>query len=214
MSQGSRRHIRSIRSVDKKGFSRLRLRRPPGIEQIRTDNRLEQSSPSHAPFLGHISAIAACSRTHRTGMSHCPQPPLPLPRILCASQHSLCHIFCPSVVQACYTRLARPPADYFVWSSWTQCSYGARRDRLWLHRFSRTLSRFQARCESRCPTLLRRGRRQLTIDAAARIAKAGTQVIIPYRDEDEKRHLKVTGDLGQIVAMVRSPFRRFLFIIK
>ncbi|KAF9520846.1 hypothetical protein BS47DRAFT_1481181 [Hydnum rufescens UP504] len=28
-------------------------------------------------------------------------------------------------------------------------------------------------------------------------AKAGTQVIIPYREEDEKRHLKVTGDLGQ-----------------
>ena len=34
------------------------------------------------------------------------------------------------------------------------------------------------------------------------IAKAGTQVIIPYRDEDEKRFLKVTGDLGQIVSMV------------
>ena len=34
------------------------------------------------------------------------------------------------------------------------------------------------------------------------IAKAGTQVIIPYRDEDDKRHLKVTGDLGQIVSMV------------
>ncbi|KAI0669216.1 hypothetical protein C8Q78DRAFT_1042268 [Trametes maxima] len=35
----------------------------------------------------------------------------------------------------------------------------------------------------------------------AKLAKAGTQVIIPYRDEDEKRHLKVTGDLGQIVNM-------------
>jgi len=35
----------------------------------------------------------------------------------------------------------------------------------------------------------------------AKLAKAGTQVIIPYRDEDEKRHLKVTGDLGQIVPM-------------
>ena len=35
-------------------------------------------------------------------------------------------------------------------------------------------------------------------------AKAGTQVVIPYRDEDEKRHLKVTGDLGQIVPLVRS----------
>lgn len=38
-------------------------------------------------------------------------------------------------------------------------------------------------------------------------AKAGTQVIIPYRDEDEKRHLKVTGDLGQIVSMVRPVLR-------
>lgn len=34
------------------------------------------------------------------------------------------------------------------------------------------------------------------------VAKAGTQVIIPYRDEDEKRHLRVMGDLGQIVPMV------------
>ncbi len=34
-------------------------------------------------------------------------------------------------------------------------------------------------------------------------AKSGTQVIVPYRDEDEKRHLKVMGDLGQIVPMVR-----------
>ncbi|KAH9161153.1 NADH dehydrogenase [Lactarius sanguifluus] len=35
----------------------------------------------------------------------------------------------------------------------------------------------------------------------AKLAKAGTQVVIPYRDEDEKRHLKVTGDLGQIVSL-------------
>ena len=35
-------------------------------------------------------------------------------------------------------------------------------------------------------------------------AKSGTQVIVPYRDEDEKRHLKVMGDLGQIVPMVCS----------
>ncbi|KAI0322421.1 NADH dehydrogenase [Amylostereum chailletii] len=34
-----------------------------------------------------------------------------------------------------------------------------------------------------------------------KLAKAGTQVIVPYRDEDEKRHLKVMGDLGQIVPM-------------
>ncbi|KAF8311057.1 putative NADH2 dehydrogenase 40K chain [Clavulina sp. PMI_390] len=34
-----------------------------------------------------------------------------------------------------------------------------------------------------------------------KLAKAGTQVIIPYREEDEKRHLKVSGDLGQIVSL-------------
>lgn len=35
-----------------------------------------------------------------------------------------------------------------------------------------------------------------------RLAQKGTQVVVPYRDEDEKRHLKVMGDLGQIVPMV------------
>lgn len=35
----------------------------------------------------------------------------------------------------------------------------------------------------------------------AKLAKAGTQVIVPYRDEDTKRHLKVMGDLGQVVPM-------------
>ncbi|PWN40506.1 putative NADH2 dehydrogenase 40K chain [Ceraceosorus guamensis] len=34
-----------------------------------------------------------------------------------------------------------------------------------------------------------------------RLAQKGTQVIVPYRDEDEKRHLKVMGDLGQIVPL-------------
>lgn len=33
-------------------------------------------------------------------------------------------------------------------------------------------------------------------------ARMGTQVIVPYREEDEKRHLKPMGDLGQIVPMV------------
>ncbi|CAG8487698.1 17735_t:CDS:2 [Racocetra fulgida] len=33
------------------------------------------------------------------------------------------------------------------------------------------------------------------------VLKAGTQVIVPYRDEDSKRHLKVCGDLGQVVSM-------------
>ncbi|CAG8569558.1 5175_t:CDS:10 [Ambispora gerdemannii] len=35
----------------------------------------------------------------------------------------------------------------------------------------------------------------------AKLAKQGTQVVIPYRDEDEKRHLKVNGDLGQVVSI-------------
>lgn len=32
----------------------------------------------------------------------------------------------------------------------------------------------------------------------------GTQVIVPYRDEDEARLFKPMGDLGQIVRMVRK----------
>ncbi|KAG6336061.1 hypothetical protein ID866_3034 [Astraeus odoratus] len=35
----------------------------------------------------------------------------------------------------------------------------------------------------------------------SKLARMGTQVIVPYRDEDEKRHLKPMGDLGQIVSM-------------
>lgn len=38
-----------------------------------------------------------------------------------------------------------------------------------------------------------------------KLAKQGTQVVVPYRDADEQRHLKVMGDLGQIVALVRAP---------
>jgi len=34
-----------------------------------------------------------------------------------------------------------------------------------------------------------------------RLAQRGTQVVIPYRDEEEKRHLKVLGDLGQVVPL-------------
>lgn len=38
----------------------------------------------------------------------------------------------------------------------------------------------------------------------SKLAKMGTQVVVPYRDEDEKRHLKVVGDLGQVVPLVRG----------
>lgn len=32
-------------------------------------------------------------------------------------------------------------------------------------------------------------------------AKNGTQVIVPYRDENTKRHLRPMGDLGQIIPL-------------
>jgi NADH dehydrogenase (ubiquinone) 1 alpha subcomplex subunit 9 len=35
-------------------------------------------------------------------------------------------------------------------------------------------------------------------------ARQGCTVIIPYRDEMSKRHLKVTGDLGRVIFMVRD----------
>ncbi|MBW0502046.1 hypothetical protein O181_041761 [Austropuccinia psidii MF-1] len=34
-----------------------------------------------------------------------------------------------------------------------------------------------------------------------KLAKQGIQVVVPYRDEDSKRHLRVMGDLGQIVPL-------------
>ncbi|KAL1933025.1 hypothetical protein VTP01DRAFT_8703 [Rhizomucor pusillus] len=34
-----------------------------------------------------------------------------------------------------------------------------------------------------------------------KLARQGTQVVVAYRDPDEARHLKVTGDLGQIVPL-------------
>ncbi|TFK28025.1 NADH dehydrogenase [Coprinopsis marcescibilis] len=35
----------------------------------------------------------------------------------------------------------------------------------------------------------------------AKLGKVGTRIITPYRDEDEVRHLKLMGDLGQMVRM-------------
>ncbi|EIW80946.1 NAD(P)-binding protein [Coniophora puteana RWD-64-598 SS2] len=35
----------------------------------------------------------------------------------------------------------------------------------------------------------------------SKLARQGTQVVVPYREEDTKRHLKPMGDLGQIVSM-------------
>ena len=42
----------------------------------------------------------------------------------------------------------------------------------------------------------------------SKLGKAGTRVIVPYRDEDEKRPLRVMGDLGQIMPLewdMRNP---------
>lgn len=45
------------------------------------------------------------------------------------------------------------------------------------------------------------------------IARTGAQVVVPYRDEMEKRHLKVMGDLGQIVPMVNSILFIYLILL-
>lgn len=40
------------------------------------------------------------------------------------------------------------------------------------------------------------------------LAKQGTRVVVPYRDEDTKRHLRPMGDLGQIIPLeldIRNP---------
>ena len=34
------------------------------------------------------------------------------------------------------------------------------------------------------------------------IARQGCTVIVPYREEMAKRHLKVSGDLGRVIFMV------------
>ena len=44
----------------------------------------------------------------------------------------------------------------------------------------------------------------LTAHAETLLGKMGTQVIVPYREEDEARVFKPMGDLGQIVRMVSS----------
>jgi len=35
----------------------------------------------------------------------------------------------------------------------------------------------------------------------SKLAKSGSQVIVPYREQDEARHLKVMGDLGQVLPL-------------
>jgi hypothetical protein len=36
-----------------------------------------------------------------------------------------------------------------------------------------------------------------------KIARQGCTVVVPFREEMAKRHLKVTGDLGRVIFMVR-----------
>jgi NADH dehydrogenase (ubiquinone) 1 alpha subcomplex subunit 9 len=61
---------------------------------------------------------------------------------------------------------------------------------------SRKISRVQAWCALYLLDVLRKKGVY-----TQHVARMGTQIIIPYRDEDEKRHLKPMGDLGQIVPM-------------
>jgi hypothetical protein len=39
------------------------------------------------------------------------------------------------------------------------------------------------------------------------IARAGNTVVVPFREEMAKRHLKVTGDLGRVCFLVRSLYQ-------
>ena len=89
------------------------------------------------------------------------------------------------------TSLTKPPSQLLP--RW------AHRYRLRRHRPARPLHRQPARFD-RPP----RGNftPRLTRDTAAR---QGCTVIVPYREEMAKRHLKVTGDLGRVVFIVRDP---------
>src|SRR5271156_7123230 len=46
-----------------------------------------------------------------------------------------------------------------------------------------------------------------------RLARQGCSVVVPYREEMAKRHLKVTGDLGRVVFMVRLSLQSYKFIL-
>ena len=55
-----------------------------------------------------------------------------------------------------------------------------------------------------------------TVHAETLLGKMGTQVIVPYREEDEARIFKPMGDLGQIVRMVSPSMALFksIFLFK
>jgi hypothetical protein len=51
--------------------------------------------------------------------------------------------------------------------------------------------------------LFRPSESELRREISVIVGKSGSKVIVPYRDEDDKRHLKIMGDLGQIIPLVR-----------
>ena len=53
-------------------------------------------------------------------------------------------------------------------------------------------------------SLLYKGSTVLTSNA---IAQKGCTVVVPFREEMAKRHLKVTGDLGRVIFMVQRSTR-------
>ena len=90
---------------------------------------------------------------------------------------------------------ARSQGSHITRPTWVQRRERSCRDSVWLHGLLGKIPRVQAWCvlwqSACCPR---------TDQCTA--ARMGTQVIVPYREEDEKRHLKPMGDLGQIVSMV------------
>ena len=94
--------------------------------------------------------------------------------------------------------LARQQTHHLLWPAWVQRRLWAPRYRVRVHGILGALSRVETRC-------VRAGRVGALVNSAP-TGKMGTQVIVPYREEDEARLFKPMGDLGQIVRMVRRCF--------
>lgn len=87
-------------------------------------------------------------------------------------------------------------ASHILWPSRLQRSRRTHRNCFWLHRILGKIPCLEAR-SAFCSSPL------ITPILSLYAGKMGTQVIVPYRDEDDARLLKPMGDLGQIVRMVR-----------
>lgn len=46
--------------------------------------------------------------------------------------------------------------------------------------------------------------RRVEADVDSQLANQGCTVVVPFREEMTKRHLKPTGDLGRVVFIVRD----------